>query len=394
MIFTVKKSLRAIVLAAPLLVGMPMTALAEGGAAAEAHAPPEGGFFWAIAIVLAIAAWHERRRLALFSKDLLALAAPGERLRRPTFWMACVLLGITWLLFEKAGSSIWRTKFGTSLFTWLWMAWNDPIYDSAHGKLIPFISLGLLWWKRCPILALPPAQDWRALWGIGAALSLHWMGMRGQIPRLSVLALILLLWSMVWLAQGWPRAKMMSFPFAFLVFMIPMNFLESIVAFPMRMLVTKASAQISHLLGIAVMRDGTRLFDATGAYQYDVAPACSGIRSLTAIIMLSIIYGHVTQDRTWKKFFLFLAGFPLAIAGNVVRITAIVIAAQCFGQAAGNVVHEWFGFLIFLVVVLLLVGVSQLINAPCAPYWHRLRARLASQNKRRNGHPAKTIPPS
>ena len=153
-----------------------------------------------------------------------------------------------------------------------------------------------------------------------------------------------------------------------------MNFLETLVAFPMRIFVTKISTDMSHLLGIAVMRDGTRIFDSTGSYQYDVAPACSGIRSLTAMMMLSILYGYVTQKRLWKKSVLFLSGFPLAIVGNVVRITCIIVTAQCFGQKAGNIVHEWFGFLVFLIVILLLFAVSWLINQNYIHFISRYRA--------------------
>jgi exosortase len=345
-----------------------------------AHAPadlPDRAVTVVIALALLAAAARFRSELLGFLKEAVAIADLPSRLRRPTFWASALLLGCATLLFHKAGNSIWIAKFGTSLFGWLWQTWHEPtFYDTSHGPIVPLISLGLLWWNRKAVLARPAAPDWRGLFPAAFALLLHWMGMRGQIPRASVLALILLVWSFVWCLQGLPRARAMAFPFAFLVFMIPMNFLETLVAFPMRLTVTKVSTAIGQALGIAVMRDGTRIFDPTGAYQYDVAPACSGIRSLTAIVMLSLIYGYVTQRGLWRKAVLCLSGLPLAVAGNIVRITSIIIAAQCFGQQAGNVVHEWFGFLIFLVVVLLLVGVSRLINADYPALKRRFRAFL------------------
>ena len=358
------------------LLGTASPLFAAGDAAQAEGGASNPAVILVVLAGLAAAAWHFRAELFSFLREVAVLADLPRRLHRTSFWLALVLLGCVSLLFFKAGNSIWVNKFGTSLFNWLWIAWNDPIYDSSHGPLVPFISLGLLWWNRKAILECPAAPDSRGLIPALFALLLHWMGMRGQIPRASVLALILLLWSLVACLQGFRRARAMSFPFAFLVFMIPMNFLETLVAFPMRMLVTIVSTDIGQALGIAVMRDGTRIFDPTGAYQYDVAPACSGIRSLTAIIMLSLIYGYVTQREAWKKIVLCLSGLPLAVAGNIVRITSIIIAAQCFGQKAGNVVHEWFGFLIFLVVVLLLVGVSRLINTDYAVAKERFLAAL------------------
>jgi exosortase len=319
-----------------------------------------------------------------FWQELTSILRLEERLRRLSFWMTVFVVVGIWFLFERAGSSVATHHNGFSLFTWLWKAWTDPVWDSAHGKLVPLISLGLLWMRRQQILAAPVYQDWRAVGLIIFALALNWIGMRGQIPRASVIALILLLWSTVWLLQGWARARVVAFPFAFLLFMIPMNFLESIVAFPMRMLVTKISVAISHFLGIAVQCEGTRLFNTAIPYEYDVAPACSGIRSLMTIIMLSLLYGFTTQNRKWKKIALFASGFPLAIAGNVLRITSIIVAAQCFGSKAGDLVHETFGYLIFVIIVILLLMVGYIINLDYPALWKKQAARLKGFGNKRD----------
>jgi exosortase len=170
----------------------------------------------------------------------------------------------------------------------------------------------------------------------------------------------------------------MSFAFSFLIFMIPTNFLESIVAFPMRILVTNISAAIAHLLGIPVILQGTQMYNPQIPYHYDVAPACSGIRSLMAIMMISLLFGYITQDKLWKKTFLFAAGIPLAIIGNIVRVTAIVIAAQCFGKKAGDWVHDSFGFLIFAVVILLLMLCGKLLNFNYRDWFKKLTLKIPS----------------
>ncbi len=296
--------------------------------------------------------------------DLLTIAAPRERIRRPTFWLACLVLAATWFLFEKAGASIWATKFGTSLFSWLWLAWHDEIIDAAQGRYVPWISLGLLIWRRQAILRWPATTDWRALYLVAGALGLHWIGMRGQIPRASVIAFIFLLWSMAWLFQGWHRAREMAFPFAFLIFMIPMNFLETIVAFPLRLAVTKIAVSLSHLLGISVVREGTRIHNMARTFEYDVAPACGGIRSLTSMVMISVLAGYVTQDRSWKKAVIFIASIPLAIVANVTRLMIIILSAQWFGQTGGNWVHEHLGIVSYLVVIVLLFMLCSFLETP------------------------------
>jgi len=89
-----------------------------------------------------------------------------------------------------------------------------------------------------------------------------------------------------------------------------------------------------------VMRLGTQLFDPLGTYQYDVAAACSGIRSLMAIVLLSTVYGFVVFRSGWKRLFMLLLAIPFAVLGNLLRMLLIIVAAVMGGQEWGNYVHE------------------------------------------------------
>ena len=107
----------------------------------------------------------------------------------------------------------------------------------------------------------------------------------------------------------------------------------------------------AHLVGIDVLRNGTQLLSPNGAYSYDVAAACSGMRSLMALAALSLLVGYL-NFRSWRvRACIGLLCFPYAFVGNVIRIFAIIVAAEWKGQHAGAVVHDWFGFLIFLIVL-------------------------------------------
>jgi exosortase/archaeosortase family protein len=82
------------------------------------------------------------------------------------------------------------------------------------------------------------------------------------------------------------------------------------------------------------------LFDSSGTYQYEIAAACSGIRSLIAIFLLATIYGFVTFRPTWKRLLLMALAFPFAVLGNLARMLFIIMAAELGGQEAGNYIHE------------------------------------------------------
>ena len=268
-----------------------------------------------------------------------------------------------------------------SLWEWLRYVWKQDVFDVSHGPLIPFVSLFLIWWNRKKILAAPMQVSWWALACVFFALLLHWIGMRGAQPRLSVVSLIFLLWSLGCLFIGWQRARYLIFPASILLFMIPYNFLEQQVAFPLRLFVTDISVAIAKSCNIPIRKVGSQIFDMTGRFQYDVAAACSGIRSLTTLLCIGAIFGYLTQEKWWKRLALFIAAIPLAVLGNVVRVTLILFVADWFGQEAGKKVHDWGGFVIFVVVLLCLFGVGSLLDLNVRALLRRWLDRVRSKKE-------------
>jgi exosortase/archaeosortase family protein len=113
-------------------------------------------------------------------------------------------------------------------------------------------------------------------------------------------------------------------------------------------------------LGFGLIRQGTGLFDPSGRYSYEVAAACSGIRSLIPLIALTWIYG-VIAFRTWpRRLLLVAAAVPLTVFCNVLRLGAIVIAGDTFGQDAGHFVHEWFGFVTYGIALVFVYGFERI----------------------------------
>jgi exosortase/archaeosortase family protein len=93
------------------------------------------------------------------------------------------------------------------------------------------------------------------------------------------------------------------------------------------------------------------LFDAQHTFAYEVAAACSGIRSLVALLALTTIYGFVNFKTPWKRAVMMLAALPLAVLGNVVRLCFTIGWRKLFGQNAGKAVETDAGFITFAVAV-------------------------------------------
>jgi exosortase len=148
------------------------------------------------------------------------------------------------------------------------------------------------------------------------------------------------------------------------VFSVPLSTVSETLTFPLRILVTKISVAIgSGLLAIPIARDGSQILgiDAFGAMvpMYDVAEPCSGSRSLTALGAITMIYAFMSFRKPWKRLAILLAAIPLAVAGNVSRVTTVIIVGEAFSQDAAMRIEQHMGFVTFTVAIVCLLLLGQ-----------------------------------
>ena len=277
-------------------------------------------------------------------------APPGFREEFPLVWAQIpskALFGVllaAWLaLFHFLGNSTLGYVDTTSLFRWLIYAYENNA-DDQLGYVMPFMVLVLLWWKRQEVLDAPKRIWWPALVLVVMGLLFHFLGFLVQQTRLSVIGFFVGLYGLTGMVWGprWLRATF--FPFFLLAFCVPLGNTAEKITFPMRILATKISVILSHGLGVEVVRQGTSIWEPTGKFQYEVAAACGGIRSLTAFLAFSMIYSFVFLKGAWRRLLVIGAAFPLAVLSNVIRLMSIIVAAEAVNQQAGNWVHENFFF--------------------------------------------------
>lgn len=254
------------------------------------------------------------------------------------------LLMAAWLaLFQFLGNSVFGYIRTPSLLHWMYTAYNSGGIsgDDAVGDLIPLLVIGLFWWKREELLA-PPLKMWTpALLIVFCGLIMHVIGYSIQQPRLSIVAMFVGIYGLMGLAWGPAWLRRSFFPFFLFIFCVPTSVILEPITFPLRLLVSALVEWIAHyIFGIGVLRMGTQLFDPLGTYQYDVAAACSGIRSLVAIFLFAIVCGFVMFRSPWKRLLMMLLAAPFAVLGNLLRMLLIIVAAVMGGQGWGNYVHE------------------------------------------------------
>jgi exosortase len=249
----------------------------------------------------------------------------------------------------------------SSVFAWAWQAWN-PGANQEHSKLVPLIFLWLIFYHRKQLAAAPKEGSNKGLFFIFAGIVLFVLGARCLQPRMALGALPFLIYGGVLYLWGKQVARIILFPCAFLIFLIPFGAIEQ-ATFRLQFVITAAIGFLSKLVGLQIEAVGTTLTATDGRFNFMIAEGCSGIRSLTAMAMVTAIYVHLTQDRLWKKIVIFVFSVVFAIAGNIGRLFTVVLVARFIDpKLAAGIYHDYSGYIFFPVALLAMYLFSKLVN--------------------------------
>ena len=236
----------------------------------------------------------------------------------------------------------------------------DP--DYSHGFLVPLLSGYFVWERRDKLRSLPVVPS---PWGIillGGGLLMLLIGSAGSELYMQRTSIIVVIAGLVLLMLGREVLRVLLFPIAFLFFMVPLPaIIVNAVAFPLQLFAAKTATFCLYNFGIPVLREGNVIVLA--GTTLEVAEACSGIRSLQALLALGTVYAYFTQHVMWKRWTLVLLSIPIAIAANAFRVTGTGVLTHYWGvEAAQGFYHTFEGWLIFVVAFALLLICGLLLS--------------------------------
>ncbi len=289
-----------------------------------------------------------------------ALAAVGRWARREPL-SAVIVAAIACVLVYYYGFYAGFMSESASTASWAFSSWNAE-NDLEHGAFILPVALFVIWCHRAAIVAAPKSCSPLGLVIVFAGICLFVLAIRTVQPRLGILSLPVLLYGTVRYLWGRDVARYFLFPCAFMLFMIPAGFIISSTV-GLQTLAAKIAAKLAGIFGIAVLADGANIAALNGKFHFEVAGGCSGIRSLSAMVMLAALYVHFTQRELWKKVVIFGSSLVFALIGNFMRVFSVVLVAQFVDpELAGGLYHTYSGFVFFPIAVGAMVGFSKLLN--------------------------------
>ena len=239
--------------------------------------------------------------------------------------------------------------------------------DYSHSYLIPFVILYIIWEKRKALMSMPSQTSWLGLAPFIFGLFLYWIGELGGEFFTLYLSLWFVLIGLIWMHIGWKKLRTIGFALFMFLTMFPFpNFINTKVLVKLRLISSQLGVTILQMCGMSAYREGN-IIDL-GFTQLQVVDACSGLRYVIPLFVISLLLSYWFNAAFWKKVILVLSSIPLAVAVNSIRIATTGILYSYWGPVvAEGFFHDFSGWLIFMFtmpVLLLEMWVLHKIGAP------------------------------
>ena len=227
---------------------------------------------------------------------------------------------------------------------------RDWIADDSysHGWLVPPIAAWLIWRQRDRLRQTATRPSMVGLLIVVASLAVFIAGSLAAELFTTRISLIGVIAGTVVFVCGWRHLRLVAFPLAFLLFMIPLPALIfDRMTQSLQLVASGLGERLLRAADYAVLRDGNVL--TLSSITLQVTDACSGIRSLMSLLTVSSLIAYFFEPTQIRRVLLTLTAVPLAIVLNGLRVAFTGIAASRFGpEMARGFLHETSGWVVFV----------------------------------------------
>ncbi len=246
--------------------------------------------------------------------------------------------------------------------TWLWLgeAWlSNPYY--SHGPLVLVLAIYLAWVQRKAFFAQTPAPNSLGFLLVIVALGVHLWAIVWRAYYISALMIPLTLAGLVLALFGWRNVRVVAFPLAFLILMVPLPLAERLGP-PLESWATMSAVALAQWFGVAARNAGAQVYLPNSSFTVGIP--CGGLRSLIAIITLTTLFAYILDARAWARAVIFFAAIPIALAANTLRLALLFAIANAWGaDAALNYFHDWSSPVLFAGACALTLVLARLLGA-------------------------------
>lgn len=231
--------------------------------------------------------------------------------------------------------------------------------DYHHGFLLAPVAAWLAWERR--VDRSSPDVGW-GLAVLAAAVGLFLAGTAAAELFTQRVSAVTALAGLVVYYLGREQLRAWWLPFALLLFTIPIpEVVLGTVTLPLQLLASKVAVQLLEFRRIPVLLSGNVI--RIPGQELFVAEACSGLRSLSALFGLTLLFGGTGLAGAWSRVALMVVALPAALAANAFRVFATGYLGYYFGEGATEgAMHQAAGLAVFVLALGGVLAVMKLLR--------------------------------
>lgn len=237
------------------------------------------------------------------------------------------------------------------------------VQDYQHGFIIAPLALFFAYQRRWDLEDSIIKGSWLGLIPMFIGLTSLTIGRLGTELMTMRAGFIFTLIGLILLLLGREIFKILAFPLFFLFLMVPLpQSLVNTIAFPLQLIAANFAVWSLQEMGIPALLEGNIIHLAHA--ELFVHEACSGLRSLMALITLGVVFAYFFHRSTlWIQIFLVSSTIPIAIMVNAFRVALTGYLSHRFGQEfATGVIHDFQGLFTFGLAFFALLALGRVIE--------------------------------
>lgn len=248
------------------------------------------------------------------------------------------------------------------------ICWEDD--DYSHGLILPIVAIYMIWDRKSQILeriqtahkAGNDSATFVPLLVLVAGLVVFFVGEASQISFTSWFAFFPVIIACFFLVFGKAVALSVAFPIGLLFMAKPLP--DSLVVrifWPLQVFAAQVSTATLKLFNVPVYLSGNII--EIPSMKLLVEEACSGMRSVMAMLTLALIVIYFIELRLVSKILMVCVAVLVAVALNVFRVASTGLLAHFYDpKTATGFFHTFSGLIVFVIglPILYLIGLGLL----------------------------------
>ena len=228
--------------------------------------------------------------------------------------------------------------------------------DYSAGQLVPLVAIFLVWRERKKLAECVLKPCWLALGLLMLAVAARAYGLLFMFESGERYSLVLTIAALVLMVAGWQVFRSVFWILLILFLMVPFpGKIHNMISGPLQTMATTGAVFVLEAF-VKVSQQGN-VITLNNRVPMAVVEACSGLRMLTAFIIVAAFMAYMVKRPRWQKAFLLFSSVPVAVICNILRLCATAfLFLVASSDLAEKFFHDFAGIVMMPAAVLIMFG--------------------------------------